>query len=139
MSGALLAEPLPGHASARCLPASHPPALTLRLLGGFELRHESGEVVRVARPRKKAQALLAYLACHRGQAHLRDKLAALLWPDMGGVSGTIERVADGFKERLPRDLETVGAIIRRLLPALTPREPSVLPPSADIRPKEDRI
>ena len=57
----------------------------------------------------------------------------------GGVSGTIERVADGFKERLPRDLEAVGAIIRRLLPALTPREPSVLPPSADIRPKEDRI
>ena len=48
----------------------------------------------------------------------------------GGLSGTVERVSDGFKERLPRDLETVGAIIRRLLPALTSREPSV-PPSAD--------
>ena len=82
MSGTLLAEPVPGHASARCFPASRPPALTLRLLSGFELRYESGEVVRVARPRKKAQALLAYLACHRGQAHLRDKLAALPWPDM---------------------------------------------------------
>ena len=82
MSGTSLAEPAPGHASARYLPASRLPALTLRLLGGFELRHESGEAVRFARPRKKAQALLAYLACHRGQAHLRDKLAALLWPDM---------------------------------------------------------
>ncbi len=57
----------------------------------------------------------------------------------GGLSGIVERVSDGFKERLTTDLETVGAIIRRLLPALTPREPSVLPPSADIRPKEERI
>jgi hypothetical protein len=45
----------------------------------------------------------------------------------GGLSGTIERVSDGFKERLPGDLDSVGAVIRRLLPALTPREPAVSP------------
>jgi DNA-binding SARP family transcriptional activator len=56
--------------------------LALRLPGGFELRDESGAVVQFARPRRKAQALLAHLACHREQAHLREKLAVLLWPDM---------------------------------------------------------
>jgi DNA-binding SARP family transcriptional activator len=32
--------------------------------------------------RKKAQALLAYLACHPGQSHPRDKLTTLLWPEI---------------------------------------------------------
>jgi hypothetical protein len=45
----------------------------------------------------------------------------------GGLSGIIERVSDGFKERLPRDLDTVGTVIRRLLPAPPPREPSIQP------------
>jgi DNA-binding SARP family transcriptional activator len=52
----------------------------LRLLGGFDFRAGSGRPVPIAR--RKVQALLAYLACHSGQAQPRDKLAALLWPDM---------------------------------------------------------
>jgi DNA-binding SARP family transcriptional activator/lipopolysaccharide biosynthesis regulator YciM len=52
----------------------------LRLLGGVELKTGSGSAVPI--PRKKAQALLAYLACHPGQAQPRDKLATLLWPEM---------------------------------------------------------
>jgi len=54
--------------------------LMLRLLGGFELARGSGAPVTIAR--RKSQALLAYLALSTGQRHLRDKLAALFWPDV---------------------------------------------------------
>ncbi|MGH7302677.1 MAG: ATP-binding protein [Candidatus Rokuibacteriota bacterium] len=54
-------------------------ALRLALLGGFEARPESGPLVTF--PRKKSEALLAYLALHAGQMQARDKLAALLWGD----------------------------------------------------------
>src|SRR5918994_5596440 len=54
--------------------------LTVSLLGGFQVRLGSGSAV--ALPTRKAQALLAYLALPVGQAHPRDKLAALLW---GGI------------------------------------------------------
>ena len=53
--------------------------LRLTLLGGFELRLGKGPAVVFGR--KKAQALLAYLAVETGNVHLRDKLAALLWGD----------------------------------------------------------
>jgi DNA-binding SARP family transcriptional activator len=55
--------------------------LTLRLLGGFEGRLEQGRPLVLSA--RKAWALLAYVAVPPGQAHPRDKLAALLW---GGVS-----------------------------------------------------
>src|SRR5438046_1165575 len=54
--------------------------LDVSLLGGFQARLESGSPL--ALPTKKAQALLGYLAIPLGQAHARDKLAALLW---GGI------------------------------------------------------
>lgn len=54
--------------------------LHLSLLGGFQVRLESGRPVSVST--KKAQALLAYLAVPAGQTHPREKLAALLW---GGI------------------------------------------------------
>lgn len=53
--------------------------LRLVLLGTFEARLDSGSVVSFSR--KKAEALLAYLALHIGQMQARDKLAALLWGD----------------------------------------------------------
>src|SRR5215831_9089406 len=56
-------------------------SLELRLLGGFDFKTGSGRPVPIAR--KKAQALLAYLACHPGQSHPRDKLTTLFWPDIG--------------------------------------------------------
>src|SRR5262245_39325496 len=53
--------------------------LRLTLLGGFEARTDSG--LSPAISRKNAQMLLAYLAMHPKQTHLRDKLATLLWDD----------------------------------------------------------
>jgi DNA-binding SARP family transcriptional activator len=53
--------------------------LTVKLLGGFEVEGDGGQPLAVRT--RKAQALLAYLALTPGQAHPRDKLAALLWPD----------------------------------------------------------
>jgi DNA-binding SARP family transcriptional activator len=53
--------------------------LRLALLGGFEARTDSG--LSLAMSGKKAQMLLAYLALHPTHAHLRDKLATLLWGD----------------------------------------------------------
>jgi DNA-binding SARP family transcriptional activator len=53
--------------------------LTLRILGGFEARHSSGEVAEI--PIRKGQALLAFLALNPGGAVARSKLADLLWGD----------------------------------------------------------
>ncbi len=55
--------------------------LSLTLLGGFQARLVSGPTLSL--PTKKAQALVAYLALRPGQAHPREKLAALLWGDTG--------------------------------------------------------
>ena len=51
--------------------------LSLRILGGFRAQHGSGRALAIRR--KKAQALLAYLALHPGATSSRDSLAALLW------------------------------------------------------------
>jgi len=53
--------------------------LAVTVLGGFQIRLDG---VAVGLPTRKSQALLAYLALTPGQAHPRDKLAALLW---GGI------------------------------------------------------
>ncbi len=53
--------------------------LRLRFLGGWQAWHDQNEL-----PLKgvKTRALLAYLAVEARQAHLRDTLLGLLWPDM---------------------------------------------------------
>ena len=53
--------------------------LNLKLLGDFQARLTPGPPLRLRA--RKTQALLAYLALPAGQAHARDKLAALLWGD----------------------------------------------------------
>ena len=54
--------------------------LRLTVLGSFDARLDGGRSLVFSR--RKAQALLAYLALAHGQAQPRDKLAALLWGDV---------------------------------------------------------
>jgi DNA-binding SARP family transcriptional activator len=54
--------------------------IALSFLGPFSARLESGAVVAV--PTRKAQALLAYLACSRVESHSRDYLATIFWGDL---------------------------------------------------------
>jgi DNA-binding SARP family transcriptional activator len=78
--------------------------LRLTLLGGFQARTETGPAVTV--PTRKAQALLAYLALPAGQAHPRDKLAALLWGDTA-------------EEQARASLRQALFALRKVLPAST--------------------
>lgn len=67
----------------------------LKLLGGFELRLASGEVVDLLG--QKDRALLAILALPAGTAHSRDKLASLLWSDRGD-----QQARDSLKHSLTK-------------------------------------
>jgi DNA-binding SARP family transcriptional activator len=79
--------------------------LSVKLLGGFETRLTTGATVTL--PTRKAQALLAYLAVRPGQAHPRDKLAALLWGDRADAQArdslrhTLVQLRKIFSERSP--------------------------------------
>jgi DNA-binding SARP family transcriptional activator len=55
------------------------PPLTIRLLGGFELRRD-GELL-PPMDSARAGSLLAYLVLRRGKPQARQQLAFLLWPD----------------------------------------------------------
>jgi DNA-binding SARP family transcriptional activator len=76
--------------------------LSLTLLGGFEARPESGSPVTF--PRKKSEALLAYLAIHAGQMQARDKLAALLWGDASDARArhSLRQALMALRQTLPR-------------------------------------
>src|SRR5215831_8361079 len=61
------------------VPSGRMATLKLCLLGGFDFKTDAGRPVPIAR--RKVQAMLAYLACHPGQAQSRDKLTSLFWPE----------------------------------------------------------
>jgi DNA-binding SARP family transcriptional activator len=65
--------------NTKCYLPANMVKLRLTLLGGFEARSDSGRSSAISRT--KAQMLVAYLAMHPKQTHLRDKLATLLWDD----------------------------------------------------------
>src|SRR5262245_38952544 len=56
------------------------PEVRLTLFGGFAAHTSAG--VPVTFSRRKAAALLAYLVCTGRDVQPRDKLSALLWPDV---------------------------------------------------------
>ena len=80
-------------------------SLELTLLGGFQARLSTGIALRL--PARKAQALLAYLGIRPGQAHPRDKLAALLWGE-----SREDQARDGLRHAL--------AALRQALPVTKP-------------------
>lgn len=55
--------------------------IRLTLFGGFAAFGRGGEAM--ALPTRKAEALLAVLACRPGEAQPRDRLTSLLWGDRG--------------------------------------------------------
>ena len=77
--------------------------LRLTLLGSFEARTDSG--LSQAIPRMKAQMLLAYLAMHPRQSHLRDKLATLLWDDAPAEQArlSLRQTLFAIRQMLPLD------------------------------------
>ncbi len=105
--------------------------LSLTLLGGFRARLDGDQPLVIAI--KKSQALLAYLAFPLGQAHPREKLAALLWGDMreaqarAGLRQTLFTLRKVLGD--PAPLRLVGETIA-LDPALV---------AVDVRAFEERV
>lgn len=52
----------------------------LSLFGGFLLEDRKGNALKITT--RKAQHLLAYLLLHQDQAHARERLVGLFWPDI---------------------------------------------------------
>jgi DNA-binding SARP family transcriptional activator/tetratricopeptide (TPR) repeat protein len=77
------------------------PRLELTLLGGFAARDAEHGLLHL--PRRKAEALLAYLACGGGSSHPRDKLAALLWPDVSDAQArhSLRQTLASLRQALP--------------------------------------
>jgi DNA-binding SARP family transcriptional activator len=89
--------------------------LRLSLLGGFEARVDDGHPI--VFPRRKAQALLAYLVLNPGRTHPRAKVASLLWSDIAEEAartnlrqtlGAIRRALPTAAQPVVADPESVG-------------------------------
>jgi len=74
----------------------------LRLLGRFALLDADGASDRLST--RKAEALLALLALRPGQAQARDKLCALLWPDVRAAQArhSLRQTLLQLRKALPR-------------------------------------
>jgi DNA-binding SARP family transcriptional activator len=88
------------------------PRFYIRLLGGFELRDPNAR--RISLATRKAEALVALLALRPGQALERDKLCALLWPDVQGSQAlhslrqTLVSVRKAFPDALLTQVRSVA-------------------------------
>src|SRR5262245_17423610 len=79
--------------------------LHLSLLGGFQCEVAPPGTALVL-PTRKRQARLAYLALPLGQAHLREKLATLLWGDMpeAQARGNLRQALSRIRKTLPKSV-----------------------------------
>ncbi len=97
------------------MPARH----FLRCLGVPELRGPSGDPIRFRT--RKHLALLVFLAAERRQAHPRERLAELLWPDARPSEGrhSVATALSVIRGKLgPRTFETTRDTVRLLAPEL---------------------
>jgi DNA-binding SARP family transcriptional activator len=88
--------------------------INLVLFGGFTAHRPDGSAIEL--PTRKAEALLAYLACRAGEAQPRDRLTALLWGDRADAQArhslsqtltSIRRALNGAAAILNVDRDTV--------------------------------
>ena len=61
------------------------PKLDISFLGSFQLHHSIHGGIK--ENRRKVQALLIWLLLEDNQAHSREQLTTLLWPDMNRENG----------------------------------------------------
>jgi len=90
-----------------------PPRHFLRCLGVPELRGPSGDPIRFRT--RKHLALLLFLAAERRQAHSRERLAELLWPDARPSEGrhSVATALSVIRGKLgPRTFETTRDTVR---------------------------
>ncbi|MEM7120567.1 MAG: BTAD domain-containing putative transcriptional regulator [Pseudomonadota bacterium] len=80
-----------------------PTKLQIALLGGFAVRHGSGDVIELKG--QKDRALLGFLALSPGVPWPRDKLASMLWGDAGD-----KQARDSLKQALLRLRRTFDAV-----------------------------
>ena len=71
------------------------PAVGIRVLGGFAVEHAGRPIDPTAWPSPDARRLLMLLVTERGRSTLRERFAALLWPDERH-----DRIADRFEAAL---------------------------------------
>jgi DNA-binding SARP family transcriptional activator len=89
--------------------------LQLNLLGGFDCRSGTGDVLTF--PTSKVRALFAYLATNPDQGHRREKLADLLWGDETAGEGraNLRKALSRLRQSLPGDARDCLAVDRSQL------------------------
>lgn len=79
------------------------PLLHLCLLGGFDSRSNTGELLTF--PTRKVRACLAWLAANAGHRHGRDRLAGLLWADESEAQArsNLRKTLSRLRQALPEE------------------------------------
>ena len=92
--------------------------ILLTLLGAFAVTVPAGEQPLPAFATDKARALLAYLALQPAQAHRRELLAALFWPEISqsaaltNLRQTFHRLRAGLDRASPGCSDSLFLITR---------------------------
>lgn len=87
------------------------PALSLHFLGGFKVVCDAAPLSGFAYD--KVRALLAYLACNRGQPLPRERLADLLWPSCRSATarGNLRRTLHDLRTALGDSTEGTSCLL----------------------------